>query len=148
MTKQEDGVEIKVERDGTRLWYLHSVLHRDDGPAVEYPNGQKWWFQFGKQHREDGPAIERPDARSSGFVMGSVTETTVQLLSTPMGAKNIISWKRSGMMELRSWHGRKRRDPVIRKDRSAHGPSSWNDCFEPAGRRSRENFYSCRAGHS
>lgn len=70
MAKEEDGVEIKVKRDGTKIWYLHGVAHRDDGPAVEYPNGEKWWFQFGKQHREDGPAIERVDGTKSWYRNG------------------------------------------------------------------------------
>jgi hypothetical protein len=33
-------------------------LHRTDGPALEYTNGDKYWYINGKQHREDGPAIE------------------------------------------------------------------------------------------
>lgn len=67
MTEEQDGVEIKVERDGTKLWYLHGVLHRDDGPAVERPDGEKWWFQYGKEHRDDGPAIERADGTKQWF---------------------------------------------------------------------------------
>ena len=39
MPKEEDGVEIKVEHDVTRLRYLHGVIHRDDGQAVERPEG-------------------------------------------------------------------------------------------------------------
>jgi hypothetical protein len=35
-----------------------TVLHREDGPAVEYPNGDKYWFYNNKLHRSDGPAIE------------------------------------------------------------------------------------------
>jgi hypothetical protein len=57
----EDEPEIKVESDGTKLWYLYGVLHRDDGPAVQRPDGDKRWYQYGQLHREDGPAIERPD---------------------------------------------------------------------------------------
>lgn len=33
-------------------------LHREDGPATEYPNGDKEWYLNGKLHREDGPAID------------------------------------------------------------------------------------------
>ena len=33
-------------------------LHRTDGPAVEWNNGDKWWYIDGLRHREDGPAIE------------------------------------------------------------------------------------------
>jgi hypothetical protein len=38
-----------------------TVLHRLDGPAVEYAGGSKAWFVEGKRHRLDGPAIERAD---------------------------------------------------------------------------------------
>ena len=47
-----------VTKDGTKRWYLNGKRHREDGPAVEYPNGTKRWFLNGKLHREDGPAIE------------------------------------------------------------------------------------------
>lgn len=67
MEKEEDGVEIKLGKDGATFWYLHGVVHRGDGLAVEYPDGEKWWFQFGKQHREDGPAIERADGTKQWF---------------------------------------------------------------------------------
>lgn len=70
MTKEQDGVEIKLGKDGATFWYLHGVVHRDDGPAVEYPNGEKWWFQFGKQHRDNGPAIERSDGTKSWYRNG------------------------------------------------------------------------------
>jgi len=46
---------------GVSEWYQHGVLHRlhrVDGPAIEYPNGDKKWYQNGKLHREDGPAIK------------------------------------------------------------------------------------------
>ena len=33
-------------------------LHRTDGPAVEYNDGDKFWCINGKLHREDGPAVE------------------------------------------------------------------------------------------
>lgn len=67
MAEDQDGVERRVERDGRVLWYRYGVLHRDNGPAVEYPSGEQWWFQFGKEHREDGPAIIRPDGSKEWF---------------------------------------------------------------------------------
>jgi len=30
----------------------------DDGPAVEWANGNKCWYKNGKYHRKNGPAIE------------------------------------------------------------------------------------------
>jgi len=40
--------------------YINSrgQYHRDDGPAIEWPNGNKFWWKKGKRHREDGPAEE------------------------------------------------------------------------------------------
>ena len=43
-------------------------LHRVDGPAVEYINGNKYWFINGKRHREDGPAIEYNNGNKSWFL--------------------------------------------------------------------------------
>ena len=47
--KLEDRIEYRNE-DG--------FLHREDGPAVEYLNGDKSWWVNGKRHREDGPATQ------------------------------------------------------------------------------------------
>ena len=56
-----------------------NIFHREDGPAIEYPDGSKeWWLDGklhreesscgdkawvinGKLHREDGPAYEHSD---------------------------------------------------------------------------------------
>jgi len=44
--------------DGDKYWYLNGECHREDGPAIEYANGSKEWYLNGNYHREDGPAIE------------------------------------------------------------------------------------------
>jgi hypothetical protein len=44
---------------GTKRWKLSDgTYHREDGPSVEYPNGDYCWHFNGVSHREDGPAIE------------------------------------------------------------------------------------------
>ena len=51
----------EVDRVGTvRYRNSDDQLHREDGPAVELPEGTRFWFLNGKLHREDGPAVERP----------------------------------------------------------------------------------------
>ena len=50
--------ECTIDDDGTKRWYLNGVLHRTDGPAVEYTNGSKKWCKNGKLHRINGPAVE------------------------------------------------------------------------------------------
>ena len=49
---------VKVHDGRTKEWYLNGKRHREDGPAIEYANGNKEWHLNGKCHREDGPAIE------------------------------------------------------------------------------------------
>lgn len=103
MTKEEDGIEIKVERDGTRLWYLHGVLHWDDGPRVT-AGGISSEKSLARMVR---PLNDRM-ARKSGFGMGSITAKTAQLLSAPRGAQTDITFmEKNGRTELRSSRGGK-----------------------------------------
>jgi hypothetical protein len=50
-------------------------LHREDGPAVEYPSGFKIWWVNGKQHRLDGPAFEYADGHKEWWVNGNKCTT-------------------------------------------------------------------------
>lgn len=40
------------------VYYMNNQLHREDGPAIEWKNGNKHWNLHGRLHRTDGPAIE------------------------------------------------------------------------------------------
>jgi hypothetical protein len=48
---------FKTDLFGNKYWYEDRLLHRLDGPAVEYCDGEKSWYKHGKLHRLDGPAI-------------------------------------------------------------------------------------------
>ena len=37
-------------------WRINGKFHREDGPAIEWSNGDKEWYLNGRRHREDGPA--------------------------------------------------------------------------------------------
>ena len=52
--------KVKTETDsfGNKYYYLNNLLHREDGPAIEYTDGSEEWYKNGKLHREDGPAIK------------------------------------------------------------------------------------------
>ena len=61
---------FKIEKDlghgwwHRTLWYKDeemTILHRGDGPAIEWADGTKYWFLNGKRHRIDGPAGEAVD---------------------------------------------------------------------------------------
>ncbi len=56
--------------DGERQWYINGKRHRVDGPAIEYPDGVKGWYIDGKLHRVDGPAIEYSDGRKRWYIGG------------------------------------------------------------------------------
>ena len=48
-----------IDLDGNKFWYNEQgKLHRVDGPAIKWWNGDKAWWSHGKLHREDGPAVE------------------------------------------------------------------------------------------
>ncbi len=44
--------------------------HREDGPAIIYPNGHKEWLINGMYHRIDGPAIEYADGSKAWYLYG------------------------------------------------------------------------------
>ena len=50
--------EVRVYKDGEKLWLKNGKYHRTDGPAIEYVDGGKEWLQNGKHHRADGPAVD------------------------------------------------------------------------------------------
>jgi hypothetical protein len=52
---REDGPAI-IYPDGTEVWSKNGEKHRVDGPAWISPTGHEEWFIEGKRHREDGPA--------------------------------------------------------------------------------------------
>ena len=43
-------------------------LHRLDGPAAEYADGDKHWYIDGKRHRLDGPASEYADGGKLWYI--------------------------------------------------------------------------------
>ena len=53
---------------GLTSWKVNGILHREDGPAIEHPDGTKSWWINGKRHREDGPAIEYNDGEKYWFL--------------------------------------------------------------------------------
>lgn len=63
----------KVDRFGTvRYRNRDGLLHREDGPAVEYADGSREWFLDGQRHREDGPAIEYHDGTHEWYLDGKL----------------------------------------------------------------------------
>ncbi len=52
-------LKLKINNSLEGIFYFDKetiMLHREDGPAAEYSNGDKAWYIHGKRHRVDGPA--------------------------------------------------------------------------------------------
>lgn len=61
-----------IQRNGTERWYSvdNGIPHREDGPAVIYPNKYEARYLNGKYHREDGPARIWYDEREEWWLDG------------------------------------------------------------------------------
>ena len=56
--------------NGSKEWCQNGLRHRTDGPAIEYASGKKEWYQNGLRHRTDGPAMTHPDGTSVWYQNG------------------------------------------------------------------------------
>jgi len=59
----KDHIEykVKVHRDGNKYWRINGQLHREDGPAIEYPEGSNRcgrWHLEGVEYTEDAHKAE------------------------------------------------------------------------------------------
>jgi hypothetical protein len=66
---RKDGPAIEYD-NGDKYWYLYGERHREDGPAIELITGYKSWYQNGKRHRDDGPAIINNNGDKEWFIEG------------------------------------------------------------------------------
>lgn len=51
-------VECKVNEFGDKYRYTNGKLHREDGPAIEFMNGDKEWWVNGERHLIDDYCIK------------------------------------------------------------------------------------------
>ena len=47
-----------------------TIIHREDGPAMEWDNGTKEWFINGLYHRMNGPAVEYSGGSKEWYLNG------------------------------------------------------------------------------
>ena len=70
----EEGPAVQYF-NGDREWWINGKLHRVNGPAVESISGYKAWYLNGLFHRTDGPAVERANGEKLWYLNGkNVTE--------------------------------------------------------------------------
>lgn len=64
-----DGPAIEWP-NGVKEWYCNGVRHRLDGPALWLSNDSWQWWQDGKAHRVDGPAFRSSDNKYQWWFKG------------------------------------------------------------------------------
>jgi hypothetical protein len=74
---REDGPAMEYS-NGDKVWFLYGEIHRDNEPAVIYHDGEKRWYQHNRLHREDGPAIEYADGGKVWYLRGKKISCTTQ----------------------------------------------------------------------
>jgi hypothetical protein len=68
--------KVIVDEQGTTRWFSDDNLHRENGPAIEYANGDKEYYLNGERHRENGPAVEWTNGDKVYYLNGiKLTET-------------------------------------------------------------------------
>jgi len=63
-----DGPAIEW-KNGDKFWCKEGKFHREDGPAWDYINGSKFWYKEGVLHRLNGPAVEYSSESKSWHIL-------------------------------------------------------------------------------
>lgn len=66
---RENGPAV-IFPDESRAWFNEDRLHRTNGPAVVRSDGSKEWWVNGRLHREGRPAIQRGNGSKEWWVNG------------------------------------------------------------------------------
>ena len=67
--------EYTTTDDYCKFYYKdkeRTILHREDGPAMEWADGDRLWYLNGKLHRMDGPAIVTNGGNKTYYVNGEL----------------------------------------------------------------------------
>jgi len=83
---REDGPAVEFV-NGSKYWYLNGELHRENGPAIEDANGNKEWRFNGELHREDGPAVIEPNGSKEWYINGELHREDGPAIEDPDGSK-------------------------------------------------------------
>ena len=57
--------------NGTTRWRnSQGKIHRINGPAIHYNDGDRAWYLNGNYHRTNGPAYEKPSGTKFWYING------------------------------------------------------------------------------
>jgi hypothetical protein len=78
---------VRVDADGSKIWSVDELPHREDGPAIEQVDGSNYWFVEGLYHREDGPALDEIDGTQHWYLKGKHHREDGPAIRRPDGSK-------------------------------------------------------------
>ena len=55
---RDDDFPAVIRADGTYIWYIDGIFHRENGPAVMYTNGVNFWWLDGVNYDFDEWCLE------------------------------------------------------------------------------------------
>ena len=61
----------KTDNNGSKFYYKDkamTIIHREDGPAIEDADGTSVWYLNGRVHRMDGFAFETVSGHRAWFI--------------------------------------------------------------------------------
>jgi hypothetical protein len=62
---------LVIDTHGNKWWHdSDGNIHRTDGPAIIYADGDCEWYQHGLRHRDNGPALEYASGSKSWYLHG------------------------------------------------------------------------------
>lgn len=70
----DDFTGLVITPSGTKKYFKDGLLHREDGPAIEWSTGAESWYYEGVRHRADGPAFKlSEDGKRNWWLNGEET---------------------------------------------------------------------------
>jgi len=89
----------KINKNGTKEWFLNGRRHRGDGPAMEWADGSKEWYLNGRRHREEGPAVEYFNGSKEWYLNGKEITEEFHAKLTQGSIKTLPLYLESGYNE-------------------------------------------------
>jgi len=99
-----------VRRDNNIKYYEDGLLHKEDGPAIEFGNGDKEWYFKGKLHRHNGPAKDYKFGFKAYYIHGRLHREDGPAVLYPTGE---VEWWLDGRKFISEEEWQKSKDNLI-----------------------------------
>ncbi len=94
---------MTIDEYGNKKWRVNGLLHREDGPAVEYVNGAKEWYLNVKIHNENGPALINKNGGKEWCVNGKLHREDGPAIENETGGKEWYLYGKHILFDPETW---------------------------------------------